>query len=417
MTESPGETASEPAHIPALDGVRGIAIIMVLLFHFLLSGIVAQGHISTFWIDRTVTRIVGTGWSGVDLFFVLSGFLITRILLRARGGGSYFRSFYARRVLRIFPVYYGLLFFLIVILPLLPGFRGDAGLATLRDHQLAYWTYLVNVRTSLRPFINLGPYSNGHLWSLAVEEQFYLVWPAVVLVLGRRGLGVFCVVCIIAAPVIRYGLLHGAVPQLHNGFAAYTLMPARMDALAFGGLIAVAAGEPGLLRRASRWAMPAGAASALFLAILYLSRGGIPVFDEPVQVYGYSALALTFAAFLTMAVGGPLGLLQTVCGHRVLTFFGRYSYGLYVLHFQIMQWLSHLVRDHSVLHTVWGSNLPAALGFTIFGVAISVAVAWLSWNLYEKHFLKLKRFVPYGRPRQPPLTRSSGSMSSQPQPR
>jgi peptidoglycan/LPS O-acetylase OafA/YrhL len=418
LAESSSEAGSAPAHIPALDGLRGVAILLVLLLHYFYGPVVTHAPYGTLWIDRQILRVASLGWVGVDLFFVLSGFLITRILLGAREGGSYFRSFYARRFLRIFPIYYGFLFFLIVILPNLPGFRGDPGLAKLRYHELVYWTYLLNVAVSLHPLVDRGGiFANGHLWSLAVEEQFYLIWPLVVFLLGRRGLGIFCVLCVIAAPAIRYGLLHGAVPPLHSVFAAYTLMPARMDALALGGLIAVVEREPDLLRRLSRWALPVGGAAALFLAILYLSRGGLSAFDEPVEVFGYSAIALTCAALLTMMVGGPPGALQAVFGHRGLKFFGKYSYGLYVLHIQILYVLFRPLDYFGGLSAVGGSYLPAGLLFAVLATACAVTAAWLSWHLYEKHFLKLKRFLPYGRPRQRLLARSSDSMSAQPESR
>ncbi len=397
MAESAEATGSEPTHILALDGVRGIAILLVLLHHFMLAPVPLLWSSSTLWIDRTVGRMADVGWAGVDLFFVLSGFLITRILLGALGGRSYFRSFYARRALRIFPVYYGFLLFLIVILPEMPGLRGDLGLAKLRHHQVVYWTYFYNIAISLHPSVDRGFYNNGHLWSLAVEEQFYLIWPLVVFLLGRRGLGVFCVLCIIAAPIIRYSLMQDAVPQLHNNFAVTTLMPSRMDDLAIGGLLAVVANEPSLLRRVARWAIPVGALGVLVFAIMYLRRGGFSLFDPQVEVLGLSVLAVTFASLLTIMVGGPPGLLQAVCRQRVLTFFGRYSYGIYVLHHQIMLELVRVLNDHGGLRTVWGSYLPGMLGFSVVGTAISVAAAWLSWHLYEQQFLKLKRFVPYGR--------------------
>ncbi len=184
---------------------------------------------------------------------------------------------------------------------------------------------------------------------------------------------------------------------LHNPIASYTLMPARMDTLAFGALIAVVAKEPKLLRRLSRWALPAGAAAALSLAILYVWRAGLWYLDQQVQVFGLSALALTFAALLTMLVGGTPGYLQPIFGHRVLTFFGRYSYALYVFHLQIMQQLVDHINNQGGLPVIGGSNLPAALGFTVLATAIAVIAAWLSWHLYEQQFLKLKRFVRYGR--------------------
>lgn len=372
--------------------MRGIAILFVLMYHF--SWALGFG---TQFPDRALGRVLSAGWAGVDLFFVLSGFLITRILLNAREGSGYFRTFYARRVLRIFPLYYGFLFILIVLLPGLPFLRDNHGLQTLRHHQWIYWTYLYNVAISLHPMMDLGPYGNGHLWSLAIEEQFYVIWPFVVLVLGRRALASFCVLCIIAAPVIRFGLLHGAVPDLQNVFAASTLMPARMDTLALGGLIAVIDRDPDLIRKAARWAVPVGAAAISALVILDLNRHGLPLLDERVLVYGLSGVTLTFGAVVMLVVGSAPGTLHSVLANRVLTFFGRYSYGLYVLHFQIMEELKKQAANHDWVRSVWGSFIPFDLAFTAVAMLLTVTAAWLSWQLFEKQVLKLKRYVPYGR--------------------
>lgn len=411
MAELANANVSEPAHVPALDGVRGIAILLVLTYHF--SWVLGFG---TNVADRALERVVSVGWAGVDLFFILSGFLITNILLRARDSSGYFRTFYARRVLRIFPLYYGFLFIMIVLLPELPGLRGNEGLQNLRQHQFIYWTYLYNVAISVHPLVDRGPYANGHLWSLAIEEQFYLIWPLVVLLLGRRALASFCILCIVAAPVIRYGLLHGAVPDLQNVFAVSTLMPARMDTLALGGLIAVIARDPDLLRRTTRWALPVGATAALALVILNLNRHGLPLLDEKVLTFGLSALALGFGAAVMMVVGGVPGTLQAVLSNRVLTFFGRYSYGLYVLHFQIMLELQKLAANHGWVRTVKGTFIPFDLAFTAVAMALSVSAAWLSWQLYEKQFLKLKRFVPYsGRPPAPQRVASPAPIAPQPE--
>jgi len=383
---------SETRHIPALDGVRGVAILLVLTYHF--SWALGFG---TQFPDLALGRVLSVGWAGVDLFFVLSGFLITRILLNAREGSNYFRTFYARRVLRIFPLYYGFLFMMIVVLPELPFLRDNQGLQTLRDHQWIYWTYLYNVSISFHPLVDLGPYANGHLWSLAIEEQFYLVWPFVVLVLGRRTLGSFCLLCIVAAPVIRYGLLHGAVPDLQNAFAASTLMPARMDTLALGALIAVVSRDPDLLRKAARWARPVGAVAILALVTLDLDRGGLPLLDERILVYGLSGVALVFGAVVMLVVGGVPGTLQAVLRNRVLTFFGRYSYGLYVLHFQIMEELKKQAAGNDWIRSVGGSFIPFTFAFSVVALTLTVSAAWLSWHLFEKQVLKLKRYVPYGR--------------------
>jgi peptidoglycan/LPS O-acetylase OafA/YrhL len=392
------------ARLPALDGLRGVAILLVLLYHFVLVGIGGtevpsflrpQAHEPANWADRALVSVMGTGWTGVDLFFVLSGFLITRILLDTKESGQYFKSFYSRRALRILPVYVAFLGFMVLLLPQLPGLTDPAEVARLREHQWEFWAFLINITGSVDPFIPRGEFGTGHLWSLAVEEQFYLIWPLIVLLLGRKALAAFCVACIVAAPLFRFVLLQGGIPELENPFAAYTLMPSRMDTLALGGLLAIVARDAGSLRQASRWALPVGVVAALAVAVLFLSDRGMRAFDERVQIFGYTGIALLFAALLTAVVSGMSLGLQDVLVQPVLGFFGRYSYALYVVHLEVAHQLARLANNRGGLPVVLGSNIPAALGFTAAGIGISIGIAWLSWHVIERHFLKLKRFVPY----------------------
>ncbi len=164
--------------MPALDGVRGLAVLMVLLDHF-----VGDMLPPTNSVERVIVYVTAYGAYGVDLFFVLSGFLITGILYDARDKTSYFRNFYMRRFLRIFPLYYGVLALLFFVAPLIPLLQG-ATLDYLVERQAWAWLYGVNIYTAIRgewalSFIN-------HFWSLSVEEQFYLFWPLVVYLLARR---------------------------------------------------------------------------------------------------------------------------------------------------------------------------------------------------------------------------------------
>ncbi|MBD0321145.1 MAG: acyltransferase, partial [Gemmatimonadetes bacterium] len=182
-------------HLPALDGLRGVAVALVVLLHFTL--FVPAGPVESFF-----SRGVGTGWMGVDLFFVLSGFLITGILYDSRDSPAYFRNFYARRSLRIFPLYYAYLFAIFAVLPRVQA--GAAGPAE-ESARIWVWTYLSNVLFA-RGGWEVMPGHTTHLWSLAVEEQFYLLWFAAVVMAPRRWLLPTIVGCLVVAPIFR-GLL------------------------------------------------------------------------------------------------------------------------------------------------------------------------------------------------------------------
>src|SRR5947209_649249 len=165
-------------HMPALDGLRGLAILMVLAFHFSLGHLAPERFLLA--IPYTVA---GIGWVGVDLFFVLSGFLITGILYDAKASQTYFRDFYAKRVLRIFPLYYGVLVAFFMVIPLVHPLRS---VTELKPVQAWAWLYATNVKDSLagdwcfdKVWVRLNQF-----WSLAVEEHFYMIWPVAVLLLG-----------------------------------------------------------------------------------------------------------------------------------------------------------------------------------------------------------------------------------------
>ena len=179
--------------IPALDGLRGIAIILVMLHHFTY-------YRPTSGIDALIGSVLFFGWTGVDLFFVLSGFLITGILLDTRGSERYFTSFYARRTLRIFPLYYLVLFLAFVVLPKFPAVHPVlAGQADVPP-QWPYWLYLTNFSIADRGWVH------GWVdvaWSLAIEEQFYLVWPLVIWLCPPRLVAWLCTAIFVAEVFAR----------------------------------------------------------------------------------------------------------------------------------------------------------------------------------------------------------------------
>ena len=383
-----GETARHlklSGHVPALDGLRGLAIILVLLRHFTPQG---EGHSL---VGAIVKAIASLGNSGVDLFFVLSGFLITGILDDARGSAHYFRNFYARRTLRIFPLYYGVLIICFLLVPLVHPFGPEE--LRVADNQGWLWLYGTNIKES---FIGAYyPFSGGwitmdHFWSLAVEEHFYLVWPLVVWLLSRRAAIGACFVMIAGAFALRLWLYLKQVDSM----AFYHLTPCRMDELAIGALLALVARE----KWHTRWLSTAS------LIVLPLSLGVLMItwkteFRE--CVIGGTLLGMFFASLLvivlTCSIRNPVYRLFDARGLKLM---GKYSYATYVIHPLLLGTVMRAL-SYQKLQGWTHSGLLGVCLFLGIGIVFSVAAAWLSWHLYEKHFLKLKRFFEYRRPAAP----------------
>jgi peptidoglycan/LPS O-acetylase OafA/YrhL len=382
------ERVEERERVAALDGVRGIAILMVLVFHFRLAAAVGP----RIWIDEFALKTSIAGWTGVDLFFVLSGFLITGILLDAKiSGERYFRNFYSRRVLRIFPAYYLFLGAVLIALPLI-GLVGHAARDALWDDSGWYAVYLANIQLPVDGRSGAEVSYAGHLWSLAVEEQFYLVWPALVLLLDRRSLLAACAGFIIGAPIVRIVLAQQGIDSTWG----YMLTPARMDALAVGGFIAIAARGSWDLRSWLRWLWPVAVVAVGVLITLAASREFLSPYDAWVQGVGFSAVALLFGVVLLAAITAqPESRVHRALTVIPLTSLGRYSYALYLVHWPVATILAQHFHAADTVPTLFGSSLPASLVFSLAAGAISFALAWASYHLWEKHFLKLKARFPY----------------------
>ena len=342
-------------------------------------------------LAQPLWAIMREGWVGVDLFFVLSGFLITGILVDTRKSPGYFRNFYARRALRIFPLYFAYLAGVFLILPLLPRiapWQAETSFAT----QMWYWSYLCNLLIALRGW-GASPMLVGHTWSLAVEEQFYLIWPAAVLLSSRRGLIRICLACIVGAIVFRTGLRLADIPYIAN----VVLTPARMDGLAMGALVAIAMRDPSGLALVARYARPAALAAAVAFVGLFAWRGLVGAEDTVVGTVGLSVCALFFAAVLSVAVTERAGsLVYRALTTRLLMLVGRYSYGMYIFHFLVLAVLNEFGFSLQNMEAILIWRPAAHASFILFNCLATFGLAALSWHLFETPFLRLKNHYRYG---------------------
>ena len=393
--------ASARRHIPVLDGLRGLAVVLVLLFHLSrLSGAT--------WADRALARVFGAGWAGVDLFFVLSGFLITGILADTAGKRHYFRNFYARRALRIFPLYYVLLAAAFLVYPALaPAIRADHDWRLFLDGQRWFWAYLGNVRLAA---VGGAQMNFGHLWSVAIEEQFYLVWPLLVWFVPRRSMLIASVALAGATAIFRAWLLaHGGAAVVIGGvhvptssYAVYLLTATRLDGLALGSAVALWARGPRGWAPLARWARPVAVVAALAVAAVAWADHGLGPQAHWTQRVGFTAIALLAAAVLVRAVTAPTSSRTVrVLGHAALRHIGRYSYALYLLHYPTVWWLEKFGLRIGRVATVAGSQLPGQIVFFAVAGGASYAAARVTWVVIERPFLGMKRWFEGGEERVP----------------
>jgi peptidoglycan/LPS O-acetylase OafA/YrhL len=393
-TASADPAARHAAHVPVLDGIRGLAILLVLLCHLTMYG---GEHRFDGWIDY----LAWWGAIGVDLFFVLSGYLITGILVDARGRPGYFKNFYARRVLRIFPLYYAVVALSLLVLPRFLPPAQAARFGKIAGDEPYYWLYLQNFSIA-----RAGQWRHGVLdvtWSLAIEEQFYLVWPTVVFLCSARAMKRLCAALFLVALVSRAV----AARWLHlPAFSVYVLTPCRLDALAAGAYLAVRAREPSGLRALvplARRLGPAAGGAALGIVVLEYAADLVTNYDAGWGPYSVlvcpSLVALAFASLLVVVVEAERGgRLHRAFASRWVCFFGVYSYGLYLVHLPIRALVADRVygpawrSPRHVFLSVGGTEILGQLLFYPLALAAIVPVAWLSYHLYEKQFLKLKRY-------------------------
>gem|GEM_PF-163129 len=375
---------------PALDGLRAVAFLTVFGFH----------TVRMLWKNS----IFNWGWMGVDMFFVLSGFLITGILydslqmqaaVPARAN-DFFRNFYVRRALRIFPLFYSVFAVLLLATPLLHihwdrynlamalylgNFFEPGALAGVHPSPGIVWFAASHAGEPQRSFVL------QHFWSLCVEEQFYLIWPTVVwLVRSRRALLRLCLVFVVAMPFARAAFFALHPSQVWQG-SVYYLSYFRFDTLLLGAAAALwlrgPAPAPQTIRRSAAALFPIAVG---LLALGYSLESSHPAlttaYDRFVSTYGYSLVALAALAVLLLAIdeGSPL---QRLLRWRPLMYLGRISYGLYVLHLIPLPFVGTFSKRYlAPHHLAW--TMP------IFYLGFVVVLASLSFRFLESPFLRLK---------------------------
>ena len=382
---SPAQTATATRpRLVTLDGLRGVAILLVLLFHFVSLDTARAPH-----LVAIANEYLQYGATGVNLFFVLSGFLITGILIDTKSNCHYFRNFYARRFLRIVPLYYGYLIGALVVGRAF-SFYNSPTLRLEAHHQLFLWTYTSNLFEAFQ-----GKYFQvfRHFWSLAVEEQFYLFWPLLVFVLPRRALTWLCIGGVLLGPLTRLVLrLTSGVNFTEEQLA---LTPCHVDALSLGALVAIGLRSQRIwpsLVRCARVTFPMCFAAVCIL--IMISGAPDPSHNFAAQLSINSTINVCAASVLVLAVAASeTSIVGNWLSARPLVFMGKYSYGLYVLHPTVLRIVEKFVTPRSLATGLHSYVLAGGLYVSLLFL-LSIAAAYVSWHGYEVHFLKLKRYFP-----------------------
>jgi len=382
--------ASSSQRIPELDGLRGFAILLVMVCHYIANA----GHRPLgLFVHRMLSGLTA-GWSGVDLFFVLSGFLIGGILLESKNSPRFFQTFYLRRVHRILPIYYLWIFIyvatvsVIVFLVHRPvDVVGEGVPVSISDlaHVPRYFLFLQNIL-----------YSPGRLewiwfvvvWSLAVEEQFYLLAPPLIRFLSRKTLVITLVVAVVLAPFLR-AVFFLYVPQLDH-FSQFS-MPCRADALSLGILAAIAWRWDPFKRFIQEHS------EVLSRALLCLGLGVIGVYwwlVHPANLItitiGYTVLAFFYTTLLLSVLSGKLPVLTRLFRARWLQALGGISYCVYIVHDAINQ-LAHRILLHAEPQIYNWSGV----GTTLLAALLTLAIASASWKFLEKPLIRRGRKFSY----------------------
>lgn len=352
------------SYYPALDGLRGLASLLVVVYHNF-------GFINHYFFF---------GWIGLDIFFVLSGFLITDILLNTLGKRGYLKNFYVRRVLRVFPIYYVSLILFLIVLPRLPNLIDYFSYYV--NNQVYLWTYLQNWLYVFDPPQGRG--TLNHLWSLAVEEQFYLLWPLIVLLIKKPGyLFVFISVLLFAVIGLRFWAWTSHIEKL-SYYNLYTFT--RIDGICIGCMVAI-------LQRINAGFLAKYTSAIVFafagfnFLFFFFNRQNQFTFPY-LAIVGYSTVAMLFGLLVYDMIHDRTKLFTRIFSNPVLKFFGKVSYGCYIIHWPLYLILSPYVERWMTPYL----KAPMQYFFSSFILtALAYFLGYLSFRYFESYFLRFKR--------------------------
>jgi peptidoglycan/LPS O-acetylase OafA/YrhL len=367
---------SNNAYFPALDGLRAIAFLAVFGYHYL----------GLPW-----------GWAGVDLFFVLSGFLISGILFDTRDELHRIRNFYIRRTLRIFPLYYGVFLLLVLVYPIFhwnwnwvwlvwPAYLGNWVQFLYPFQPVAALQLVSFAHMQSRTFPHVELFL-GHFWTLCIEEQFYLVWPWIVFwVKDRRRLIYICAACIVICPVLRMSAQHLLPAFMTSDAATLWFLPFRIDALLLGSLLALVMRGPHarILLVAARGGFILLSAVTVFWVVLdpvARFQSGEYLYPPWEWTWGFTFVEVFGACLIVMALEYR-SITFRIFSLRPLRWLGRISYGAYIFH-DIAHPMYNRFARHYLIHWRLGTAVIAFVG--------TLLLSWASFRWYEARFIRLKQ--------------------------
>ena len=368
-----GDALKPSRRIAELDGLRGLAILLVMSFHYINNQLVNTAGI----IAHALSLVTSFGWVGVDLFFVLSGFLIGSILVRNKRSKNYFSTFYLRRLVRIVPNYFLLVVIFMIILAI-PWFADNYFLTG--NNVIPAWSYFAMLHNFYMAHLqNFGNVAMSVTWSIGIEEQFYIIFPFIVYFINDKWLPFILIAAIIMASFIR-ATYQSWVPQ-------YVLLPCRMDAISFGALIAWINYHYDLKVLARKYF----AVLIVILATVVGFCGYLYIRYNDLGVIKNSLFALVFAILLVFALTYTNSWYGRLLRNKMLVWIGTVSYSLYLFHYLILGIFHHVNGYREGIGIYNAKDIVVS----VIALIVSILFSWLVFKLLETPAVRLGKRLKY----------------------